>query len=313
MNSLIMMIGIPGSGKSTYARHLMNHLDNVVIHSSDSIRKELSGSEQETTINKEVFSLLHRRMMIDLQHGKDVIYDATNLDVRNRRNIIRLVRSQLKGVEIIAMVMDSDMEECKAFNLKRERVVPDHILNKMQKDYTVPSLDEGFDRIVLVKQNRVNGEEHNSLNTVFYRSTMADEIEYTGVFFDRQSIYEIIDSLKIGERLSRTVEHPHVTFAYGKQFVCNEFFGQEAVFDIVGYANDGLNEGFKVELVGGTPFINRGYKGISIPHITLSTSEFGKAVNTRYLDFKTISPIRLSGEYGGVTYSGELIKEWEVK
>ena len=73
------LIGLSGSGKSSY-----NFEEEVVKISSDSLRKELFGDENDQTHNAEVFNELHKRVILNLKNGKNVVYDATNLSRRRR-------------------------------------------------------------------------------------------------------------------------------------------------------------------------------------------------------------------------------------
>jgi predicted kinase len=78
-----MLVGLPASGKSTYAEELANQY-NANIHASDSIREELSGDINNQNINDLVFKTLHSRVKEDLTNGKSCIYDATNINYKRR-------------------------------------------------------------------------------------------------------------------------------------------------------------------------------------------------------------------------------------
>lgn len=58
MPTFVLMVGLPASGKSTYAQELAEEM-RAVICSSDAIRKELFGDENSQDNNEEVFKLLH--------------------------------------------------------------------------------------------------------------------------------------------------------------------------------------------------------------------------------------------------------------
>lgn len=78
MNKLIILVGIQGSGKSTYARSLANKdPEHVVIVSRDSIRKSLGKywvPKREDLVSEiELSSIWH-----GLDLGYTVIVDATN-------------------------------------------------------------------------------------------------------------------------------------------------------------------------------------------------------------------------------------------
>lgn len=85
--NFIMMVGLPCSGKSTYAKELSNDLE-AIICSSDAIRKELSGDINLQDKNEEVFKVLHNRIKENLKEGKSVIYDATNINSKRRRSFL---------------------------------------------------------------------------------------------------------------------------------------------------------------------------------------------------------------------------------
>ena len=83
--TLIMMVGLPGSGKTTKAYKLSCDYVCPVI-SSDEIRKEITGSEDNQECNEEVFKILHQRVKDKLLYNKSqtVIYDACNISYKKR-------------------------------------------------------------------------------------------------------------------------------------------------------------------------------------------------------------------------------------
>lgn len=88
--SLILLVGIPGSGKTTYAeKYIKEHPDTVHL-SSDKIRAELWGDEGIQGDNNEVFSLMQTRAIEALNNGHSVVYDCTNVTRKDRSCIISL-------------------------------------------------------------------------------------------------------------------------------------------------------------------------------------------------------------------------------
>ena len=87
---LILLVGPPGCGKSTYAHdYISNHFDTIHL-SSDLIRKELWGNEAIQGDNSEVFSLMQTRAIEALNNEQSVVYDATNMTRKDRSYIISL-------------------------------------------------------------------------------------------------------------------------------------------------------------------------------------------------------------------------------
>lgn len=87
-----MLCGLPASGKSHYALKLQEIISNKsneksVIISSDKIREELYGDENIQGNSEDVFSLIHERILSNLDNGINVIYDATNLKRKYRLEI----------------------------------------------------------------------------------------------------------------------------------------------------------------------------------------------------------------------------------
>ena len=98
----LMMVGIAGSGKSTVALKIKEQLLNkkelqgkqIEIISSDNLREELLGDINNQEHNGEIFSEMQKRTLNALKQGKSVIYDATNLNVKDRRGIINAIIEQ---------------------------------------------------------------------------------------------------------------------------------------------------------------------------------------------------------------------------
>lgn len=90
--TFVMMVGLPGSGKSTLAKDIKDTYHGTIF-SSDSIREELTGSEECMDQDKEVFQTLHRRIkeyLIEHQGtGGCAIYDACNISYKKRMAFLR--------------------------------------------------------------------------------------------------------------------------------------------------------------------------------------------------------------------------------
>ena len=300
-----MMVGLPGSGKTTYAKGVSNTCKNVVIHSSDAIRKELYGTEKEQSDPERVFALLHRRAVIDLRCGKDVIYDATNIRIEDRKRAIQAITTDVPAIEKIALIMDTDLETCKENNASRHRHVPASAYERMISAFSRPDFSEGFDQIISVRQKKKDLLQNAKVAVARANS---DVVEYTGVFFEKGPFSSLVSKNIEEKRLHRVVLHPHVTFQYMPQTIREELFGELVKFRVVGYGNDGLNEGLLVEWLSGSTLVKKLFYEVPIPHITISYAEHGNAVNTRYLDFKPITPFVISGIFGGFTNSNERVE-----
>ena len=151
-----MMIGIAGSGKSYIARELSNCFCPIV--SSDAIRAELYGSEDDQSHNNEVFNELHKRIRSHLKAGQSCIYDATNLSRKRRKAFLKELPA---GVKKVAVVAATELDVILEQNASRERHVPEDVIMRMYKQLTLPRLDEGWDSIRIIshpKNRKTLGE-----------------------------------------------------------------------------------------------------------------------------------------------------------
>lgn len=139
-----MMVGLVGSGKSTYAKQLADET-NAIICSSDAIREELCGDENSQENNEEVFKILHSRIKENLKNGKDVIYDATNINSKRRRSFL----SELRNIPCVkkCVIMATTFDDCCEQNKLRDRVVPYEVIKRMYKNWNTPYWFEGWDEI----------------------------------------------------------------------------------------------------------------------------------------------------------------------
>ena len=143
---LIVLVGIPGSGKSSYAKKYCKDNPNVVHLSSDAIREELYGSAENNEHNDQVFQVMEERTIKALKEGKDVIYDATNLKKRYRKIILDATKT-IKGRNAKAVFFKVPLQICLIRNAARKRQVPDYAIKRMRKMMEAPSKEEGFTSI----------------------------------------------------------------------------------------------------------------------------------------------------------------------
>jgi putative nucleotidyltransferase with HDIG domain len=146
----IMLCGLPASGKSTFARELMEDRDDIVYISSDELREELLNNVNDQNNNGMIFEEMRKRTIQALKDGKHVIYDATNINRKKRKGLL----TQLpKEVQKIIVYMATDYDIISIRNKERERVVPQEVIDRMYKNMQIPVYTEGWHSIIFHYDN----------------------------------------------------------------------------------------------------------------------------------------------------------------
>ena len=124
-------------------------------------------------------------------------------------------------------------------------------------------------------------------------------IKYIGCFFDPGTLGKNLETIA-RTPLSQTILAPHVTFRYAPSVVPWDMLGREVTVVVTGYGNDGSNEALKVAFLELPPGLEALADEIEVPHITLSISDEGKAVNSRSLNYHPTARFCLTGVFGAM-------------
>ena len=138
MNTIFVMIGISGSGKSTTARTFMN--GNQVIVSRDNLRNSLFGYTDETvheyynrpdfkTCEDRVTKFFNDQVRYALNNGMDVIADNTHLQA----SYINAYKQF--GAEIKLIFRDSTIDAAVYLIKNRTRQVDEEVIRKQYAQY----------------------------------------------------------------------------------------------------------------------------------------------------------------------------------
>lgn len=150
MEKIYFLCGIQGSCKSTFAKnHYQQYNANII--STDQIRKENKIEE------KDVFPTAYKLIVYFINNGNNVIFDATNIDIKSRKINMDSIKNLLsQEVEFICICLITNKEICKQRVEKRNKLnneiyLPLEVIDKYESLYQEPTLEEGFNEIIFVK------------------------------------------------------------------------------------------------------------------------------------------------------------------
>ena len=145
-----MIVGIQGSGKSSFAAELAAK-EGIEIVSSDSIRKNNPGIDEY-----KVWELVYKRMAELTKEGKDCIFDATSITKKVRKRFFDSLSAYNVEVNADCYYLDTDVNICvervnERNKDKNELFLPVDVIYSYKERLEVPSVDEGFNKITVIK------------------------------------------------------------------------------------------------------------------------------------------------------------------
>lgn len=155
LKDYIMLVGLPGSGKSTYS---LATFPNHVYLSSDSIIENMA-----TTVNKtynEVFdaTIGPAQTIVDAQlelasfAKEDIVHDQTNLTIRSRMRKLNMLKNKDKYWKV-AIIFDTP-EDLLFLRLSKRaesgKIISKSLMKRMSASYEAPTVEEGFDEIKII-------------------------------------------------------------------------------------------------------------------------------------------------------------------
>lgn len=149
MPKCYQLIGVPGSGKSTWAES--QDWAHLCAHVSTDKWVEIYAEQVGKTYN-DVFDdfmpaaveLMAKEVVVAREIGRDIIWDQTSTTVKSRAKKFRM----LPDYEHIAVVFETPKPVEHARRLdQKDKKIPDHVVASMIQNFEMPTYEEGFREI----------------------------------------------------------------------------------------------------------------------------------------------------------------------
>lgn len=145
MNTLYIMVGLPGSGKTSWAKE---NLPDTIYISRDDIRFTLVKEDEEYfSKEKEVFNTFVNKINNSLHWSFDVVADATHLNKKSRAKLFSALHYNKETTKVVAIYMDQPIKVCLAQNERRKGTrayVPPRVIKDMSKNLQKPDFEEFY-------------------------------------------------------------------------------------------------------------------------------------------------------------------------
>lgn len=154
---VIMMVGLPGSGKSTW----INNADltsDYFLYSTDSVVEEYAALTRRTysevfpAIIRDAEKMMNAALAEAIKSGRDVIWDQTNLSVSSRKKKLARFPSNYRKVALVFPTPAKEQHEAWLNSPERDgKWIPPHILASMTATFEMPTEAEGFHEVIMAR------------------------------------------------------------------------------------------------------------------------------------------------------------------
>ena len=152
---LYLMMGVPGSGKSTYAKNILK--DGDIYISRDEIRYSLL-TEEDDYFAKEnevikIFIESIDKALETKEYCGNVYADATHLSPKGRAQVL----NQLKNKDKVSVIyLDVPFKTIIKRNAERSgrEFVPETVIHRMYNSVILPTRKEGVEELIIIDENQ---------------------------------------------------------------------------------------------------------------------------------------------------------------
>ena len=154
---LIVMVGLPGSGKDHIIQKMLADNPNKRYHiaSTDAIIETIAAmqgkkySDVFDAVVKSATTQMNSEVSQAIKKGENIIWNQTNMAPKKRKGILsQFPRNYLKIAVVVTVDDEVHQQRLKARGESTGKNIPDYVMADMRKNYVEPTTEEGFDKII---------------------------------------------------------------------------------------------------------------------------------------------------------------------
>ncbi len=142
MSKLVVLSGVPGSGKSYFSKMLRKKkVGHVYIISSDSLRDIVTGSQRNISEDELMWKMYYQLAKVySADPNGIVVLDATNRNIKYRIDPVKELRKNFDEADLV--IFDIPKEVVIRQNREREFPVPESVLDEYFADFQLPQKED---------------------------------------------------------------------------------------------------------------------------------------------------------------------------
>lgn len=159
-HTMTMLVGLPGSGKTTAIRNHLAKMTETSQHptkviSTDMLIEMYAMDKMKTydQVFNDYIKIATVQSLLDVEQavkdGSNIIWDQTNLTIKGRKSKLEKIPDWYHK-EALVIICAHDPEWWRRLGNRPGKTIPKQVLATMQKSYQEPSCEEGFDHVAIM-------------------------------------------------------------------------------------------------------------------------------------------------------------------
>lgn len=147
-----ILVGVPGSGKSTWIANQSFDWNRTVVASTDNYVERQAKQQGKTysdvfkDVMPDAVDHMAKTVVDAVEKGLDIVWDQTSITVATRKKKLRMLPNNYRKIAVVFPTPE-EAELLRRLGSRPGKTIPPEVIEKMKKDFVMPSTKEGFDEI----------------------------------------------------------------------------------------------------------------------------------------------------------------------